>query len=112
MTLRAALAVLFLLAAGWLAVAEHGSRAEDRLTDLAFARGSVPPALLAEGEDLARSARRLDPGTRPDEVLSVLEVRAARNDAATARLLRATRREPESSHLWSLLVRAARDRPE
>jgi hypothetical protein len=104
---RVALAVLLVAGAGGLAVAEHGARAEDELTALAFARGSVRAGDLARGVRLAGDARRLDPGTRPDEILAVLEIRAGRDRAATQRLLRAARREPENSHLWGLLARSA-----
>jgi hypothetical protein len=105
---RVALALVALAVGGWLAFQERAARAEERLTQLAFAtRGPLAPAAARRGEDLLRADRLLNPDRRPDQIESVLLVREGRTRAAVALLLRTARARPEDVQTWALLAVAA-----
>lgn len=105
---RAALIVLALAGAAWLAVAHHSFGAQDRIATLAL-KPEPTKADLAEARDLLPRARRLNPDVRVQQGIGVLEFRTGDAAAATATFRRLAAREPRNAELWALLARVARD---
>jgi cytochrome c-type biogenesis protein CcmH/NrfG len=101
---RAAVVVVAIAAAAFLAVGLTAARAEDDLFNLPF-RTQDPD--VGRAEDLAGRAGRATPGER--RTLLLARVRQDAGDAAGAvRDLRgAVRREPDNAEAWLLLSRAA-----
>jgi cytochrome c-type biogenesis protein CcmH/NrfG len=100
---RAAVAVIALACAAWLAVAFTAARAEDRLRGVTLRKPDVPRA-----QKLADEAARATPGVRRLILLGEVELRAgdARGAVATGR--EAVGQEPENAEAWLLISRAAR----
>jgi hypothetical protein len=99
------LVLLFaVVAVGFLAVEERGTRAADSIFRAALDPHGTPGAAeLTRAAELARTARNVSPDTQPIVDLGVLEGRAGRYRAAGAHFAEVTRREPENVRAWVLL---------
>jgi predicted Zn-dependent protease len=104
---RAAVVVVAIAAAAFLAVGLSAARAEDDLFNLPFRTQDPGPADVRRAEDLADRAGRATPGVRRTMLLA--RVRQDAGDAAGAvrDLQGAVRREPDNAEAWLLLSRAA-----
>jgi predicted Zn-dependent protease len=100
---RAAVAIVALICAAWMAVAFTAAHAEDELRDAVIAKPDVPRA-----ERLAATAGRLTPGVRRLILLGQIKLRAGDARGAVALGDRAVAQEPDNAEAWFLLARAAR----
>jgi hypothetical protein len=99
---RAAVAIVALACAAWMAVAYTAAHAEDQLRDAVIARPDVPRA-----QRLADTAARVTPGVRRLILLGEVKLRAGDAAGATRTGRQAVAQEPENAEAWLLLSRAA-----
>jgi Flp pilus assembly protein TadD len=105
---RALLAVLALLAGGWLAVGWRNARLQDRARTILVQERIAP----ADADDAARWLRRasfLNPDSTPEISLGLLALRTGRPREAERRAREVLGDEPERSEARNLLL-AARQR--
>ena len=100
---RAAVGLVAIACAVWMAVAYTSAHAKTELRAATFAKPDV-----ARAQELADDAGRLTPGVRRLLYLSEVELRAgdARGAAAVGR--KAVAQEPDNAEAWLQLSRAAR----
>jgi len=103
--LRAALVLVAVGAAVWLASGLRAAREESRA--IALVRRGADAAALARAEALLRSAADHSPSTRPELRLAQLQAFAGRRAAARTALEAIVRREPENADAWRLLALVA-----
>ncbi|MGH2764248.1 MAG: hypothetical protein ACRDL4_08480 [Thermoleophilaceae bacterium] len=114
MAQRIVLALVALLAAGWLAVSWRDARLEARGQELArMPVEQLDDRTVREADDLLRRARLLNPDLSLQYDRAVLTLRAGRLDEGLARLRRYLRAEPEHREAWGVMSAASsRTRPE
>jgi predicted Zn-dependent protease len=107
MAVRAALLVVALVAALWLASAFPGARDEARATALGTAsHGRLTPAERTRAIALLDGARRYRPDSTIVPTEAGLLVGAGRSGAAAALLRPLVRAEPENATAWAVLALA------
>ena len=104
---RAAVVVVAVAAAAFLAVALSAARAEDDLFNLPFRTQDLTGADVERAEELAGRAGRLTPGERRRLLLARVLQDAGNAPCALRELQGAVRREPDNAEAWLLLSRAA-----
>ena len=107
---RAAVVLVAVLAAGWLAVSYDNAR-DLRHAQVVGANADPTPAEIESALDDVRSAGTLDP-SRGTEALSYevsLERVAGRRDVALERLEELVRREPDTAEAWFLIAELTRE---
>lgn len=102
---RAALVLVAVGAAVWLASGLRAAREESRA--IALVRPRAEAADLARAESLLRSAAEHSPSTRPELRLAQLQAFEGRRAAARASVEPIVRREPENADAWRLLALVA-----
>ena len=104
---RAAVVVLALTAAGWLASAWPGSRDELRAREIQPAAGrQLTAAQVREAIELLEGARRARPDGEVVPRLAGLELTVGRPGRAVALLRPLVRHEPENVTAWTALALA------
>lgn len=99
--------VLALAGAAWFTIAAGSAATQDRIVALAVAEDTPSQADLETARRLLPRAQRLNPDTRAEQAVGVLELRTGDRAAATKTFRRLTEQEPRSAELWALLGRAA-----
>jgi hypothetical protein len=114
MAQRIVLALVALLAVGWLAVAYRDARLQARGSELArLPAEQLDAATVRESDDLLRRAGLLNPDRSLLYDRAVLMLRADRLDEGVERLERHLRAEPEHREAWGILLAAtSRTRPD
>jgi hypothetical protein len=108
MVTRAAVALVALLAIGWLGVLLRDERVGASAADRIFYAPDLPPAELERQLDRMESARLLDPDPKVDlNRAGLLLLRGRREEAAAIAGARA-RREPENLEAWRIVFQATR----
>jgi len=107
--LRAAVAVLAIVAVAWLALGYRSTDLSEDGERLA-ARPDQTPAQVREAEDTLERARFLSPDTRPLLVEGLLLATHGRYDEGVGLLERAVRREPDNVVAWGILAQATQRR--
>jgi hypothetical protein len=103
---RAAIAVVAVLAIAWLAVMERDTVLQDR--GVALSGRLSEPGNAARAERSFRSARLLNPDTTPDVGRAFLYLARERRSDATALLADVLRREPDNLTAWGVLYNVSR----
>ncbi len=109
MVTRAAVALVAVLAIGWLGVLLRDERVGASAADRIFYAPELPPAELGRQLDRMESARLLDPDPKVDlNRAGLLLLRGRRQEAAAIAGARA-RREPANLEAWRIVYQATRD---
>jgi hypothetical protein len=104
---RIAVVLVSLAAAGWLANAYPGTRAEEQAREIQPAAGeALTPAQLRRSIELLQDARRGRPDGDIIPRLAGLELTAGNTDAAVALVRPLVAREPENVTAWAVLALA------
>jgi predicted Zn-dependent protease len=107
---RAALLLVSLAAAAWLASAYPGTRAEEQARTIRPAPGQeLTEGQVARSIELLEDARRARPDGDILPRLAGLELTAGRADRAAALVRPLVRREPENLPAWTILAFALED---
>ena len=107
---RVALLLVSLAAAGWLASAYPGTRAEEQARAIRPAAGeALTPQQVARSIELLEDARRARPDGDILPRLAGLELTAGRPERAVALVRPLVRREPENLPAWTILAFALAD---
>jgi cytochrome c-type biogenesis protein CcmH/NrfG len=106
MAARVAVALVAVVALGWLAVMERDVRLQASAVR-ASGRLAVP-GNAARAEAAFRDARLLNPDTAPDLGLALLRQGRGQRPEATALLSDVVRREPDNVTAWALLYSVTR----
>jgi predicted Zn-dependent protease len=103
---RAAVAVVAVLAIAWLAVMERDTTLQDR--GVALSGRLSDPGNAARAERAFRDARLLNPDTTPDVGRAFLYLARERRPEAKALLEDVLRREPDNLTAWGVLYNVSR----
>jgi hypothetical protein len=108
---RVAVVLVCLAAAGWLASAYPGTRAEEQAREIrpATPGGRLTPDQVARSIELLDDARRARPDGDILPRLAGLERIAGRADRAAALVRPLVRREPENLPAWTILAFALQE---
>jgi predicted Zn-dependent protease len=109
MAARIGVAIVAALVLAWLGVMERDARLLAR--GIEAAGGAGRPADLPRAEAAFRSARLLNPDTRPDVLRAAIQSRRGRHAEAVAALEAVVRREPDNLGAWSVLSSVGKDDP-
>ena len=104
--MRAAVAVVAVLAIGWLAVMARDTTLQDR--GVALSGRLSEPGNAARAERAFRAARLLNPDTTPDVGRAFLYLARERRPEAKALLEDVLRREPDNLTAWGVLYNVSR----
>src|SRR5690242_6555102 len=107
MLARIPVAVLAVVAAGWLVVQALGAHADAEVSRIALSPKPVTAAQQARGRTLVAREARLNPDTRPEVLRGLLRLRAGNARGAAAAFVSVVRREPDNLGAWALLARVA-----
>jgi hypothetical protein len=108
MVTRAAVALVAVLAIGWLGVLLRDERVGASAADRIFYAPQLPPSELARQLDRMEGARLLDPDPKVDlNRAGLLLLRGRRAEAAAIAGARA-RREPANLEAWRIVFQATR----
>ena len=99
--MRAALAVVAVLAIGWLGVQERDTRLQER--GVAASGRLSEPGNVVRAEKAFRDARRFNLDTTPDVGLALVYHAREQRARATALLEEVLRREPDNLTAWAVL---------
>jgi predicted Zn-dependent protease len=107
---RAALLLVALAAAGWLASAYPGARDEARADEIRpDASGRLAPAQIARAIELLEGARRARPDGAVVPRLAGMHLSAGRRERAAELVRPITESEPENVTAWTVLALAETD---
>ena len=104
--MRAAVAVVAVLAIAWLGVLERDTTLQDR--GVALSGRLSEPGNAARAERAFLAARRLNPDTTPDVGRAFLYLARERRPEAKALLEEVLRREPDNLTAWGVLYNVSR----
>ena len=112
---RAAVVLLAVAVAAWLALGLRNARLEQRGLELSQSGAAArTPALAREADRLLRDSETLNPDPTPTLYRGGLALRLGRPEQAVTLLRDVVSEEPENLDAWSLLATAAtlaRDQP-
>jgi hypothetical protein len=109
MVTRATVALVAVLAMGWLGVLLRDERVGASAADRIFYAPELPPAELVRQLDRMEGARLLDPDPKVDlNRAGLLLLRGRRQEAAAIAGAQA-RREPANLEAWRIVFQATRD---
>jgi hypothetical protein len=109
MVTRVAVALVALLAIGWLGVLLRDERVGTSAADRIFYAPELPPAELGRQLDRMEDARLLDPDPKVDLNRAGLLLLRGRHQEAAAIAGAQARREPANLEAWRIVYQATRE---